>query len=461
MRLQSPWQPRLAEDMKSPCDRLVTALSQDIIAGRLDIGARLPAHRDLAWRLGIGLGTVTRAYGILERRGLVRSVKGRGTFVAVAEARKGPVIDLSRNAPPAVISERLLSRSLNAIARRVDADVFNAYPPVTGHVRFRNEMARWFRRHGMEADPECLLLTNGAQHALSVSLSTLCVPGGTLFVEDQTYPGVISLARHLGVRLVAIAMDGEGMRPDMLARAFAGAERGRAAVYLTPTMQNPTTSSMSRARREAIVRVCRKADVVIIEDDVYALAPKHDYPPIASLAPERVFYINSLSKTLNPALRLGGLVVPRAWLDRAEATMHASGLMVSPLSCSVMEQWLLDGSADVISAAIQEEAVSRRSLAMDVLGAAAVRPIHVGYHLWLPLGRSDAEALDAAAKALGVRVTPPSCTAAGPSTESARAGIRLCIGAPSRTDLERALAGIKAILERMAAHGQAELRALR
>ena len=438
-------------------------MSQDIIAGRLDIGARLPAHRDLAWRLGIGLGTVTRAYGILERRGLVRSVKGRGTFVAVAEARKGPVIDLSRNAPPAVISERLLSRSLNAIARRVDADVFNAYPPVTGHVRFRNEMARWFRRHGMEADPECLLLTNGAQHALSVSLSTLCIPGGILFVEEQTYPGAISLARHFGVRLVAIAMDGEGMRPDMLERAFAGAERGRAAVYLTPTMQNPTTSSMGRARREALVRVCRKADVVIIEDDVYALAPQHDYPPIASLAPERVFYINSLSKTLNPALRLGGLVVPRAWLNRAEATMHASGLMVSPLSCSVMEQWLLDGSADVISAAIQEEgrfpAVARNGRARRGRGPA------------------DPCRLPSLASAGPVR-----CRSARRCGESARrSGNTAILHGGKALYRERACRhpalyrrafraqisnahtcrGIKAILERMAAHGQAELRALR
>ena len=92
MRLQSPWEPRLSGGTASACDRLVAALSEDIIAGRLEVGARLPAHRDLAWRLSIGLGTVTKAYGILERRGLVRSVNGRGTFVAVTEARNGAVI---------------------------------------------------------------------------------------------------------------------------------------------------------------------------------------------------------------------------------------------------------------------------------------------------------------------------------------------------------------------------------
>lgn len=429
--------------MDSPCDRLVAAVSEDIAAGRLEVGDRLPAHRDLAWRLGIGLGTVTKAYGILERRGLLRSVKGRGTFVAVTEARRGDVIDLSRNAPPAVISERLLSRSLNAIARRIDSDIFNTYPPVTGHQRFRQEMARWFRRLGLDADPSCLLLTNGAQHALSVSLSTLCGHGGTLYVEDQTYPGVINVARDLGVKLTSIAMDDEGMLPDQLERELA-TSRGNAAVYLTPTMQNPTTGSMSKARRSAIAQICRKSGIIVIEDDVYTLVPDPDYPPIASLAPEHVFYINSLSKTLNPALRIGGLVVPRVWLERAETAMHASGLMVSPLSCLVMEQWLLDGTADAISTAIQEEAIRRRAMATDLLGQAVRQPVHVGYHLWVPLGHSDAEALDTAAKALGILVTPPSST----SANGISSGIRLCIGAPSSEDLEQALPAIRRIVDR-------------
>jgi DNA-binding transcriptional MocR family regulator len=444
MRLQSPWTPRLAGERTSPCDQLVAALSEDIAAGRLEAGDRLPAHRDLAWRLGIGLGTVTKAYGLLERRGLLRSVKGRGTFVAVTEARRGDVIDLSRNAPPAVISERMLSRSLTAIAKRIEADVFKTYPPVTGHQRFRNAMARWFRRLGLDADPTCLLLTNGAQHALLVSLSTLCGPGGTLYVEDQTYPGVISLAHHLGVTLVPVATDEDGMVADQLERQLMTNRGRKAAVYLTPTMQNPTTRSMSKARRQAIAQVCRQSAIMVIEDDVYALAPDPDYPPMAILAPEHVFYINSLSKTLSPALRIGGLVVPRAWLERAEAAMHACGLMISPLSCSVMEHWLLDGTADAISAAIEQEAMSRRTRALDILGKAVRQPLHVGYHLWIALEHSDAEALEAAAKALGILVTPPSST----SVIGKSAGVRLCIGAPSSEELEQALPAIRRIVDR-------------
>lgn len=457
MRLQSPWQARLGDEKEgSPCDRLVAALSEDIADGQLEVGARLPAHRDLAWRLGIGVGTVTKAYGVLERRGLVRSVKGRGTFVAVAEARRGAFIDLSRNSPPAVITERLLSRSLVAVSRRVDADVFNSYPPATGHSRFRNEMARWFRRAGMEAEPEHLLLTNGAQHALSISLSVLCGPGGFLYVEEQTYPGVISLARHLGINLVPVLMDTEGMVPDALDQALAERKDTNRAVYLTPTMQNPTTGSMGRARREALAGICQAHGIVVVEDDIYTLCADDDFPPIAAVAPESTFYVNSLSKTLNPALRVGGLVVPRRWLDRAAAALHSSGSMISPLSCAVMEQWLLDGTADAITAAIQEEAVRRRRMAVDILGEAMRRPVHLGYHVWLPLHRGDADALEVAAKALGILVTPASATAAGEGLS----GIRLCIGAPTSSDLSTALGGIRTILDRIGTRSDAVVPAL-
>src|SRR5512139_1279672 len=118
MRLQSPWTPHLAPIDAPASERLVKALADDILEGKLETGVRLPAHRDLAWTLGIGVGTVTKAYAVLDRRGLTRSVKGRGTFVTARQARQGPIIDLSINTPPAMVSERLLARTLSEMAKR-------------------------------------------------------------------------------------------------------------------------------------------------------------------------------------------------------------------------------------------------------------------------------------------------------------------------------------------------------
>jgi DNA-binding transcriptional MocR family regulator len=200
---------------------------------------------------------------------------------------------------------------------------------------------------------------------------------------------------------------------------------------------------------------------MLVEDDVYTLAPEAEFPPLAGLAPERVVYINSLSKTLNPSLRVGGLVVPPALVARTEAALHASGLMISPLGCVVMEQWVLDGTAEAIGTAIREEAARRRALAGAILGPAMRDARHVGYHVWLPLGpqlgHGQAAALEAAARALGILVTLPASTAAAPGTpgDDASCGVRLCLGAPALDELETALRAIAGLVENLGAGASA------
>lgn len=440
MRLRSPWTPYLSEQFTSPADRLVGALADDILEEKLETGARLPAHRDLADRLGIGIGTVTKAYGILELRGLVRTVKGSGTFVALAQSRKGPVIDLSRNAPPAAMTERLLARTLTAIAKRVDSGMFNSYPPPGGHGEHRRLLARWFATVGMQPDPQQLLLTSGAHHAISVALSVTCGPGRTLFTEMHTYPGVIALARHHGVNLVGVDMDEEGILPEALDHALRAGHVSPAALYVTPTMQNPTTATMGSARRSAVVEVCRKHDIAIIEDDVYNLGGDPEVLPLAMLAPERTYYANSMSKTLNPTLRIGGLVVPAPKLAETESVLQATAIMVSPLSCAVMEQWLLDGTADVVNQAIQDESRRRMTLALSLLGDLVRVPHFPGYHVWMPMPREDAERLYLAAISFGVLLTPPNATET--ASDTAHGGLRLCLGATTIADLSTALATV-------------------
>jgi DNA-binding transcriptional MocR family regulator len=264
----------------------VAALADDILAEKLLAGDRLPAHRDLAYRLQIGLGTVTKAYSLLERRGLVRTVKGSGTFVSAAISRRGPIIDFSRNAPPALMTERLLTRTLSAVAKKSDAGILSSYPPTAGHDEYRRQFARWLHGLGMDADPSRLLLTSGAHNALWVAFSLLGSNGGPVFTEQHTYPGAIALSRLTGCRLIGLPMDQEGIVPVALDVA-SSAVSGPKTLYVTSIIQNPTTSTMSRTRREEIVEICQRRDIIIIEDDVYRLGPNASLPPLATLAPER------------------------------------------------------------------------------------------------------------------------------------------------------------------------------
>ncbi|QGJ79144.1 PLP-dependent aminotransferase family protein [Sinorhizobium meliloti] len=445
MLLKSPWKPYLVAMDAPPSERLVNALAHDIIEGRLEGNDRLPPHRDVAYQLSIGVGTVTKAYAVLERRGLIRSEKGRGTFVAALPATSEPVIDLSVNTPPRLLSERMLSKTLTSIARNINSDLFTQYPPDGGHAEHRRQMVQWLAGLGMLAKVDQLLLCNGAQQALTVAFSVTSEANGIILTEAQTYPGAISFARHNGHCLRGVKIDREGMRPDALDRELrrAGGENKRAVVYVTPTLQNPTTVTMGESRRRDIVSVCRKHDVMIIEDDVYSLGST-GLSPLAMLAPERTFYVNSLSKTVSPGLRIGSLVAPACFVGQAEVVLSATSSMVSPFSCAVMAEWLVNGTAESVRRSIGAESSRRLDLAKSQLGDAAIFPEYEGFHIWLPMELGTADSFVTASQAVGILVTPPSATAVAP--DGGDGGIRLCVGGPELSDLKAALEKLSLIV---------------
>ena len=337
MLLASPWAPRLADVRGLPFEKLSTALAEDIANGAIGAGDRLPAHRELAYRLRIGVGTATKAYHALERRGLVRSVRGRGMFVAGLSMKPFGVVDLGINAPPKALSDRLLAATLATLAKRLDASTFGTYAPPSGRPEHRAAMARWLARSGLDVSPEQVLLTHGAQHALSIALSTVCRPCNVILTEAATYPGAIALARQGGWQMVGLDTDAEGITPEALARALRKHRRGAPPIlYVTPTLQNPTTATMSLRRRREIVRLCRDRGAVIVEDDVYSIFAPRDVPPLAALAPDRTLHVSGLSKALSPGLRMGRLSFrPRG---RAVPTT-ASRQAVRWRHCSMALSW--------------------------------------------------------------------------------------------------------------------------
>ncbi|HGW3591145.1 TPA: PLP-dependent aminotransferase family protein [Serratia marcescens] len=444
MRLQSPWQPRLANVEATTVERLVLALADDIIEGKLQGGDRLPAHRTLAWQLAIGLGTVTKAYAILERRGLVRSVKGRGMFVAIRRAREKREIDLSSNAPPAMLTDRLLARTLASIARKMDADHLNFYSPPTGHLEHRRLLARWLENAGVTIDPSHLALTSNARQAISLAFDLACGPRGTILTERLTYPGAIALARRKGHRLIGVEIDAQGIVPQALASALERVSSGHTAVYLTPTLHNPTTATMSAERRQAIVEICRRANVWIIEDGVYALGHSAA-PALAALAPERVFHVNGLSKTLGPGLRIGMLTLPPGMQAAAEEALQDLPFAPSPLSCAVVEEWLASSAIETIPQALRHEAQRRVHLATSIFDADECVSHPDAYHVWLPMPRETAESVAAAAALANVKVTPPDTVMV--DRDERATGIRLCLGSPSPDELTAGLTQLAQLLK--------------
>lgn len=437
---------------------IAEALAGDISSGRLPAGAKLPTHRDLAWNLKVTVGTVTRAYREAERRGLLVGEVGRGTFVrdpgAAQRYRVGADIpaepapnsfDLHFAAPPPVEAAAELSEALAAMAGDPRMQRYLAYPPNEGYPAHRRAAAEWLAGAGWEADPARIIFTNGAHHGVMAALLSLCRPGERVLVEPLTYPGIQPIARLLGIRLEPLPVDSDGPLPEAVEAAVRA--HGAAALYLVPTMQNPTTGTMSLQRREALAEAARRHRLPIIEDDLFRLLGDAVPTPFAALAPELTYHVTSLSKALAPGLRLGFLVPPPARTEAVRGAVFTLGSKGSAFQAEIATQWIASGAAERIRATIRNEIAARREILLERLGGQRFACPPGALFAWLQLPEQwRAEEFVQAAQRRGVAVTPSQPFAVQRRFEEP--SVRLCLGPPaSRGDLTEALDRLSALLE--------------
>jgi DNA-binding transcriptional MocR family regulator len=450
--LVTSWLPDLQTRSGPRYLAIAQAIADDTANGRLKPGVRLPTHRELADRLGVTVGTVTRAYAEAARRGLVSGEVGRGTFArramdgtVPAGEGEGVVVDLSVNHPPVTTEDaRHFRLTLEDIARRGDASRLLAYQPNAGAASHRSAGAEWIGRAGIEARPEQVLVCAGSQHALMTIFSTLVSPGEVVLCESVTYPGMKNLAGLLKLRLQGLALDAHGLRPDALEAACRrGAPR---ALYCVPTLQNPTGTIMPEARRQEIAAIAQSHGVPIVEDDVHGFLPVSRPRPLSAFAPESSFYVNSTSKSLAPGLRIGFLLSPPAYVSRLATAVGSTIWMVAPLMAEIVSTWIREGTADAVLAEKRQEAAARQSLARRVLAGSRIDSDASGYHLWLTLREPwRSESFVAEARRRGVAVTPAEAFAV--DRDAVPPAVRVCLGpARSHAELERGLVVLAEIL---------------
>ena len=351
------WMPEL-RGRNGPLYRAIAdALSEDIDAGRLTPGTRLPTHRELAERVGVTVGTVTRAYAEAEKRGLVSGEVGRGTYVRDREvpvhmptpvdlAHDDSPVELGINAPATPEGDpasQALRRSLEELGRTPRLAELLGYQPAAGTTAHRVAGAAWAARFGLKARPEQVVVCAGGQHAMEVALAALTRPGDMLVTEALTYPGVKVLARRFQLRLQGVAMDAQGLVPE----AFEAACRvGAKLLYTQPTCHNPTGAVQPEERRRKIADVARKYGVLVLEDDAYGLLPESRPPPLASFLPEASYFIAGVSKLLTPGLRIGYLVAPARARGERLAEMRARWPFFST-RIDMLEMVLAKADADI------------------------------------------------------------------------------------------------------------------
>lgn len=448
------WQPQIDQTRGPIYLAIADALAEDISRGRLEARTRLPTHRDLAYRLGVTVGTITRAYAEAERRGLVYGEVGRGTFVRgqvngdanffIPGGEPQDRIDLTLNFALGVERDQAMARTLAEFARRPDIHRFLNYLPHRGLEEHRAAAAAWLRQMDLDLTPDQIIVTTGGQHAMMTVFSALCRQGDVVLCEQLTYAGMKALANHLELRLHGVAIDDFGMLPAALDAAIR-ATHSRI-VYIQPTMQNPTGTMMPEGRRREIAAVARAHGVMLVEDDVYGPLPSRRLPPIASMVPDSVIYLSSASKCMAPGLRIGYIAAPSALIERLGLPVRATVWMAPPLEAEIARTWMTDGTVDRIVAELRAESHARQALARNLLGINSP-PGDGSFLIWMPLQRGW-RAVDFVAEASrqGVDISSADSFAVDPLPVPE--AVRICLGAPaSRATLEKGLQVIRGILQ--------------
>lgn len=436
--LTSHWAKRIADSPKPAYLTIPDLIEEALAEGRLAARDRLPGLRELADELKLNYSTVARAFSEARKRGLIDARPGSGTYVRghapTLPLRAGTSAEMTMNMPPE-------PPAMAARLRESAATLFSATDPYTllryqdfgGTPADRAAVTGWLRRLVPRAASDTLLICPGIHSALVALLSQLTRAGQTLCVDPLAYPGIKAIAAQLGLHLQALPSDEDGM----LAMAFEDFCKTQtpAALYCNPTIQNPSTRTVSQERREILADIALRYNVPIIEDDAYGMLPRRTPATFAELAPELTYYVTGLSKCFGAGLRTAFVHAPTPrQTQRLAGTLRATTVMASPFTTLLATTWIKDGTADEMLAALRQENAARQAIAARVLAGREYVADTEGFHLWLPLGQGNAWRPSELALHIRSRGIGAVSSAAFSTDGNPPDAIRLCLGGPSERD---------------------------
>ncbi len=406
-----------AEPLRAQLER---ELRSAIRAGRLKAGTELPSTRALATDLGLSRGIVVEAYEQLMAEGYLTARQGSATAVATggvsserasAERATRSVADPAAtvfrhdfrpSAPDtATFPRRAWHRSLRKVLTSAAGTAFG-YPEARGMPQLRRALADYLNRaRGTNAHPDRMLMCNGFTQGFRLACAVLGQRGArAIATEDPSHDEQRAAIRALGLKVVTVPVDDQGLIVEKLERS------GADAVLLTPAHQFPTGSVLAPQRRAALLDWAARRQGTIIEDD-YDAEFRYDREPVGSLqgvAPDRVIYVGSASKTLAPALRLGWMLAPAALVEALALEKKREDRGSPALEQLAFADFIENGELDRHLRRMRHIYRRRRDLLTKALRTHLpkhrVSGIAAGLHLLLelPEGTDEAEVIAAAAK---------------------------------------------------------------
>ncbi len=448
-----------------------------IESGALAPGARLPAMRDLARDLGCALVTVSQAYELLVARGRVIARVGKGTFVAPppeaqspfarrwepdvsrfarAQRLDGVMEQLTRATHPGAISlatghpapETFPLQDFGRAVHRTlldDPPEAMQYRSSTGDTDLCETLAALLRSRGVRASADNIIVCSGAQQAADLLADVLLDDRSVVASESPTYSGTLGVFDARGVTYVEVRGDSDGVRVDDVERVFS--EYRPRLFYVNPIAQNPTGVVLPARRAKQIVALARRYDVMVLEDQT-GWQVTYDAPapqPLAAFDTDgRVILMESLSKSIFPALRIGYLYARGAIAEALEVAKARADVFTSTLTQRALWRFM---NAPAYARHLRSSRAlyrDRRDAFVDALAThvpwAQVRPPAAGVNVWLglPSRISTQAAFDACARegALVMPAEPFYPTRTGPPA------LRLSFG---HIDIETAREGVRRV----------------
>jgi DNA-binding transcriptional MocR family regulator len=427
--------------------RLADAIAAAVERGLLD-GMRLPAERRLADRLRVSRTTVVSAYNLVRERGLADSRQRSGTVIRstggrlVARHPLGPAITRLLEGDHDAIDLCIGAQRFDDVIARYDVRLGDAaeiagpygYAP-QGALVLRELLAEHLSARGVRTAPEELLITSGAQGALTLLAALLVGRGRPVLLEPTTYAGALEAFGRAGANLVPMEADAGGIRPEQLRHHL---ERASAAlVYLVPNVHNPTGGELAADRRRAIVALAAEHGVPVVEDTVlddlrYAGTLR---PTLQELAPDAVVGVGSVSKLAWAGLRVGWIRAPRPLilrLARLKGAWDLGAPVLDQLLClRLLEDW------EALTAVRRTQAAEAMGMLTGALREHLpeweITEPRGGLSAWARLPYASGDEVVAAALRHGVVVAPGSAHAAGNAGDDA---VVVRTGAPRRDLVE-------------------------
>jgi len=361
------------------------------------------------------------------------------------------------NAPDQVPVEALLAAANKVIKREgKNLATYSPHGGPQGYLPLREFLTQKLKATaGMDCDASEILLTSGSLQGIDLVNAALLSPGDTVIIEEANYGGCLSRFNQARVNTIGIPLDKDGMRIDKLEAALKGcAQKGIRPkyIYTIPTVQNPTGSIMTRARREQLIDLATEHSVPIFEDECYAdLIWDGQRPPAIYALDQtrRTIHIGSFSKSVAPALRVGYLVAPPAVMSQLLALKTDAGS--GALEQMVLAEFCRDHFHDhviALNTALKRRLDALTAALSEHFGTAAEFDVPPGgIFLWVKLPKEvDTSKLAQAALADGVAINPGAeWSIAG---EDAKRYMRLCFANPDENTLRAGVAALAEICHR-------------